>query len=124
MQYLLDTHIFIWWMEQDKKLSKEIRVFLDDPEIPIFLSVASIWEITIKIGKKKLQLNTDVEKGVLASGFTMLPITLPHVLEVQTLPHHHKDPFDRILVAQAKSEGLVLITDDPSIRRYEVKTIA
>jgi PIN domain nuclease of toxin-antitoxin system len=118
--YLLDTHMFIWWMDNDKRLPKEIFILLSDPHSTVFLSIASVWEIVIKQGKKMLKIPKDVKAGVLASGFELLPIDLVHVLAIKELPHHHKDPFDRMLIAQAKVENLKLLTDDEKVKKYKV----
>lgn len=119
--FILDTHIFIWWMDKDKRLRKEVITILRDHQFTVFLSIASIWEMIIKKGKGKLVTSIDIEEGIKASGFSLLPIELSHVLTIDTLPLHHKDPFDRILIAQAIKENLVLITDDVKMRKYKVK---
>jgi len=107
--FLLDTQVFIWWMEKNSRLSNEFFKLLNDPQDQIFLSVASVWKMVIKKGKKKLKTPKDIERGVKSSGFSPLPIEIFHVLEVETLPLYHKDPFDRILIAQAKIENLALV---------------
>lgn len=121
--FLLDTHAFIWWMEKSKNLSKDIFDLLNDPQQNIFLSVVIIWEIVIKKAKKQLKTPRDIEAGVKRSGFVVLPIEMPHVLEVEKLFNYHSDPFDRILVAQARIEGLTLITRDPKIWKYDVSVL-
>lgn len=120
--FLLDTHIFIWWMGDDKRLSQKTATLLRDPHNQIFLSTGSIWEMIIKKGKGKLNIPIalDLESGIRTSGFNLLSIEILHVLELEKLPQHHKDPFDRILIAQAKIERLILITDDVKIAKYEV----
>lgn len=120
--FLLDTHIFIWWMENDKKLSKEIISILSEPNDQVFLSVVSVWEIIIKQAKKRLKVPDDIEGGIHDSGFKLIPITLRHVLAVKKLPFYHKDPFDRMLIAQAKAENLNLITTDQKIKKYDILT--
>ncbi len=119
MRYLLDTHIFIWWMEE-KRLSKTLMDLLGDPRNKIYLSVAAIWEIVIKHSKGKLKISKDIEKGVKNSGFIVLPIETLHVLETGKFPNYHNDPFDRILIAQAKVENLTLITSDKKIWKYKL----
>jgi len=118
--FLLDTQIFIWWMEKGSRLSNGLFKLLNDPQNRIFLSVASVWEMVIKKGKKKLRTPKDIEGGVKASGFSTLPIEILHVLGVEKLPSYHKDPFDRILIAQAKIEILTLITSDQKIWKYNI----
>ena len=119
-RFLLDTHIFIWWMERNKRLKRKTLSLLNNPKAQIFLSTISIWEMLIKAGKNKLEIDTDIEDGVRRSGFTILPLTISHVLKVKSLPPHHNDPFDRILIAQAQSENLTFITDDKKMERYNV----
>lgn len=118
-RYLLDTQIFIWWMEKAAKLHQKIKAVLADPENQIFLSVGSVWEMMIKKAKKKLKLPKDVEAGITQSGFTLLPVELTHVLQLETLPNLHKDPFDRLLIAQALVEKLTLITSDEKMWKYQ-----
>jgi len=118
--FLLDTQVFIWWMEKNPRLSNELFKLLNDPQDQIFLSVASVWEMVIKKGKKKLKSPKDIEGGVKASGFSTLHIEILHVLGVEKLPSYHKDPFDRILIAQAKIENLTLITSDQKIWKYNI----
>lgn len=118
---LLDTHIFIWWMEKNKRLSKEVLDLLNTPQNQIFLSIASVWEMVIKKGKKKLKLPKDIEGGVKASDFTILPIEIAHVLAIEKLPMYHQDPFDRLLIAQAMVENLTILTDDKKFEKYQVK---
>src|SRR4030042_3195716 len=109
---LLDTHLFIWWMGKSRRLSKNITNLLNDPNNLIFLSIASVWEMIIKQGKKKLKVPRDIEGGVREAGFNLLPIDISHVLRIRELPTYHRDPFDRMLIAQAQAEGLQLITND------------
>lgn len=122
-KFLLDTHIFIWWMEKNKKLSKEIFAVINSPSNELFVSVASIWELIIKKMKKKLKLSQNIEDGIKRSNFKVLPVELPHVLGVEKLLGIHKDPFDRILISQAKVENLVLVTSDEKIWKYNTKVL-
>jgi PIN domain nuclease of toxin-antitoxin system len=119
-RFLIDTHIFIWWMEKSKFLSKDRYEILNNPDMQIFLSVASIWEMIIKENKKKLKYSINLEEGIKASGFTLLPITLPHVLALQELSFHHNDPFDRIMLAQTTVEKLTFISDDAKMKNYDI----
>jgi len=120
MKILLDTHIFIWWMEKNKRLSKDIFNLLNNPQNQIFLSVASVWELIIKKAKKKLKTPKDVQGGIKASGFIPINIEMLHVLDLEKLPMHHNDPFDRIIISQAKIEHLTLITADKKIWKYNL----
>lgn len=122
MRCLLDTHIFLWWLENDKRLKKSSRRVIEDPKNQIFASVANAWEISIKQKVGKLPLKTTIHECFKKSGFEIVPITLGHVLLLDTLPLHHKDPFDRILISQAKTENLVLITDDEKMAKYKIRT--
>ena len=122
--FLIDTQIFIWAMEENKKLPLKIRSILQDPETEIFLSVASVWEIVIKQAKGKLMTPKNIEESVRQTGFNILPIEISHALEIDKLPSHkdHNDPFDRMLIAQAKAENLNLITTDQKIKKYDILT--
>ncbi len=121
--FLLDTHIFIWWMESSKRLSKSQLKLLNDPQNQIFISVASVWEIILKRARHKLKVPNDIESGITKSGFTLVPIKLAHVLAVEKLPNLHSDPFDRVLIAQALTENLVFITDDIKIKKYDLQIL-
>ena len=122
MNYLLDTHVFIWAMEVSQKLHQNIKDMISDPNNIIFVSVATIWEIMIK-KRKGLKVPKDILGGIKKSNFVLLPIDISHVLEVEKLPDIHKDPFDRILIAQAKVESLTLITTDQKIWKYKLSLI-
>lgn len=118
MKYLLDTHIFIWWSENNPILDKEIKAIISNPKNSLYLSVVSAWEIAIKTSLKKISLKTALPKMISKSRFEVLPISLEHIMVLQKLPLIHKDPFDRLLVAQSKSEKLKLLTRDPQISKY------
>lgn len=120
MSYLIDTHIFIWLMENNKKVSPKIKTLLQNPSANVFISIASIWEMVIKQTKGQLKIPKDIEGGIESSGFVILPIEISHVLETGKLPLHHKDPFDRILISQVLVEDLTLITADPKIWKYKL----
>lgn len=117
--FLIDTNIFIWAMERSKKLSSKIRFILENPSNTIYISVATVWEIVIKQAKGRLKTPTDIEEGIRKAGFLLLPIQISHVLRIRTLPLHHKDPFDRMLVAQAQVENLIFISSDEKIWKYD-----
>ena len=123
MDYLLDTRVFIWWMEKSRRLPQDIYKDINNPHNRIFLSVVTIWELIIKIEAKKIKLKFDLKSSVEKIGFKIIPIQLHHVSEVENLPLHHKDPFDRILIAQAITENLTLITSDQKIWKYRLKLI-
>ena len=123
MSLLLDTHIALWAITGDRTLGDE---FLDrlrhDPDI--FLSPVTLWEITIKQAAGKLDGPPDLAERVRDMGFHELAVTHAHAIAADRLPAHHRDPFDRMLVAQAMVEGLTLVTRDPDIHRYDVELLA
>lgn len=119
MRYLLDTHIFIWSIEGNHKLKPDARNIIRDKSNIVFLSIISVWEITIKVMLKKLKLDIPITKIFKNLEFEILPIKLDHVLVLLKLLPIHKDPFDRMLVAQAKSEKLIILTEDPNIKQYQ-----
>ena len=117
---LLDTHVYLWWLDDSPKLSHKARKMIDSAEI-VYVSSASIWEAVIKIRTGKLEIEVTPEElieGIEMSGFVELPILAEHALTVYSLANHHKDPFDRMLVAQAISEPLLLLTVDPEVKKY------
>ena len=128
MRLLLDTHIFIWLIEGDPNLSQTARQAIEDENNTLHLSIVSLWEITIKTSLGKLELAIPLEQIVinfiLPSGIEILPIHLPHLLLLQTLPFHHRDPFDRLLISQAKSETLTLVSEDRMFEQYEVDILS
>ena len=121
--FLLDTQVFIWWMEKNRRLAEELYNLINNSDNQIFLSVATVWEIVIKKSKGKLKVPNDIKGGIKTSGFNLLPIEISHVLALEKLPPHHRDPFDRILIAQAQIENCTLVTNDPKIKRYKIKTV-
>jgi PIN domain nuclease of toxin-antitoxin system len=124
---LLDTHAFIWWANDDPSLTDAAREVIGDPQNEIFLSAASTWEMAIKIAIGKLTLTLPLDLFVLSQisqyGFTPLRITYDHTYRVGSLPQHHRDPFDRLLIAQAMTENLVLLTGDAQFPPYGVATL-
>ena len=120
---LLDTHVLLWWLSDDRRLGKRAREAIADPNNEAFASAVSGWEIAIKRGLGKLDAPDDLEEHVKGQGFKPLPITFGHTERVGKLPRLHDDPFDRMLVAQARTEGLVLITKDARIKRYGTPTL-
>lgn len=127
MKLLLDTHVFIWWDSDPARLSPRALALCQDPQNTLMLSVISIWEMVIKIqlGKLKLSLALPevIESQQRVNGVEVLPAVLSHVLTLEKLPAYHKDPFDRLLVAQAVVEDAVLVSADPNIARYPVQVV-
>lgn len=119
MNLLLDTHAFLWWLTDNPKLPVKTRDAIAYGDA-VYISAASAWEAAIKIGLGRLTVKDPFAKLVVDSGFDELPVTFSHAEEVKSLPPHHRDPFDRMLVAQARVEGLALVTDDPLIASYSV----
>ena len=128
MKVLLDTHIWLWRLADPGRLSKEAKRILGSRRNAIHLSAASAWEMAIKVSIGKLDLPEPVETYVptrmARQGITPLPVTHAHALKVSTLPPHHRDPFDRLLVAQAMVERLPLLTADPVFARYGIDLIS
>ena len=127
MKLLLDTHAFIWWDSDPSKLSADALEALQDREGLVMLSVASVWEMQIKSQLGRLTLDLPLAEIVRtqksANGIQILPVELEHVLALDALPQHHRDPFDRILVAQATAEDAVLVSGDSKLSRYAVQLI-
>jgi PIN domain nuclease of toxin-antitoxin system len=127
MNLLLDTHILIWLIDGSEKLNKTARYAIEDESNSLYLSIASLWEITIKTSLGKLELGIPLEQittnFILPSGFKILPIHLSHLLVLKDLPFHHRDPFDRMLISQAISESLTLVSEDRAFGDYTVKTL-
>lgn len=118
MRLLLDTHLFLWSVADSPELPKQAKEVIRGAD-EVFVSAASIWEIAIKAGLGKLKADPqELVRAISASGFTELPITAIHAARVETLPYHHRDPFDRLLVAQALTEPMHLITADAQIKVY------
>lgn len=119
MRLLLDTHILLWWVMADRRLSKTLADVIASPENDVAVSAASIWEIAIKraLGRIEVDLD-DLLSSMTADGFTELPLRFAHSLKLETLPRHHDDPFDRILIAQSIAEGRRLVTKDNLILAY------
>jgi len=124
-KFLLDTQIFIWWMEENKRLPFKIKSLIDDPTNQIFISVVIPWEIVIKTKLKKLKAPKNFENYLKNDVFEIMPIQMVHVLAVGELPVYkdHNDPFDRLLIAQAKVEKLTLITSDQKIWKYKISLL-
>lgn len=123
MKLLIDTHILLWWLSQDRRLSQLETDIITDPDNLIFVSAATAWEIAVKRMIGKLEAPDDLPAALAANNFLELPITIEHSQKLYQLPLHHNDPFDRIMVAQAMSEDLTFMTRDAKIALYEVRTI-
>jgi len=124
MRLLLDTHALLWWLSDDQKLSAKVRALIEDPTNQVYVSAVSGWEISIKQALGKLDVDTsklidEVEKN----GFSLLHVSFQHGIKAGTLPSHHRDPFDRMLIAQAQLEELKLVSVDACFAAYDVTLI-
>lgn len=122
MSLLLDTHVVIWWLTDDPTLAADIKDRLDH-EPDVYVSAATLWEVAIKQAIGKLPENALLAERILDCGFTPLPVTAEHALAAGQLPMIHRDPFDRMLVAQAQCEELTLVTRDENCRNYDVTVL-
>jgi PIN domain nuclease of toxin-antitoxin system len=121
VKLLLDTHLLLWAAGQPERLSAKALALIEPPENELFFSAASLWEVAIKRGLGRADFNVDarlLRRGLLDNGYSELPIGSEHVVAIDNLPPIHKDPFDRILVAQAQVEGFTLLTADSTVARY------
>ena len=123
MNLLLDTHVLLWWLADDRRLGAEAREAIGDPGHHVFVSAASIWEIVIKQAVGKLSVPADFTSALAGEPLLSLPITAAHALAVKALPPIHQDPFDRMLVAQCLVEALTLVTADGRLKQYPVDTL-
>lgn len=127
MRYLLDTHAFIWWDDEKHFLSPTALAICQDPTHTLVLSLASVWEMQIKLQLGKLNFRIPLEQKILdqqqVNGLELLPITLKHIVGLDNLPNHHRDPFDRLLISQAIYENIPIISHDALIRTYAVDCI-
>lgn len=118
MRILLDTHLLLWWLMDDPALSAEARALVSERENVVFISAVTMWEIWLKQSLGKLRLPADFEAKMTDEAFENLPLTYQHTRQLASLPWHHRDPFDRMLVAQARYENLVLLTADQVVSTY------
>ncbi len=121
MKLLLDTHLLLWAAGEPQRLSKQARTLVANPDNELLFSAASLWEVAIKRGLGREDFKVDarlLRRGLLDNGYSELPIISDHVVAIDSLPPIHKDPFDRILVAQATVEGVTLLTIDSVVRQY------
>ena len=123
MRLLLDTHTFLWWLTENVTLDFQARRAIEQASNSVFVSAASFWEISIKQALGKITLEADLVESLQLNRFQPLAITPIHALAAGSLPLHHKDPFDRMLIAQAREEGLVIITRDPVFKLYEARVM-
>lgn len=127
MKLLLDTHTFIWWVDKPEKLPKLVLTSFEDPDNSLILSIVSVWEMQIKhqLGKLKLDipLRTLIENQLEANNLQILPVDLAHIWALGGLPLHHRDPFDRLLIAQARVEDAFLVSQDEAFSDYPVKLL-
>ncbi|MFZ0293580.1 MAG: type II toxin-antitoxin system VapC family toxin [Candidatus Sulfotelmatobacter sp.] len=128
MKLLLDTHLLLWAAGEPKRLSKQARTLIDSADNELLFSAASLWEVAIKRGLGREDFKVDarlLRRGLLDNGYSELPIISDHVVATESLPPIHKDPFDRVLVAQATVEGVTLLTIDSLVARYPgpIKTV-
>jgi PIN domain nuclease of toxin-antitoxin system len=127
MKYLLDTHVVLWYVAGTERLPRPVVELIDEDPTACAVSIASLWAISIKQGLGKLKLHLSMEeflaRGVQGNSFQTVAITIPHVVRVARLPHHHRDPFDRMLVAQAMEESLDVVSADPALDAYGVRSV-
>jgi len=127
LKYILDTHALLWiTSDSDRLTSKAKSIYLDDKN-EIWLSKASVWEMAIKISLKKLQIKNNIENfindHVVGNGIKILDITLEQIYKLETLPFHHRDPFDRLIISQSMTEGIPVISSDHKFDKYNVNRI-
>jgi PIN domain nuclease of toxin-antitoxin system len=122
VKLLLDTHVVLWWRQDNRRLGRPGRDVIAAADV-VHVSAASAWEVAIKRAIGRLQLDDPFDMHVQQAGFEPLPITFTHAAEVARLPFHHADPFDRMLVAQARVEGLTLVTHDRTFLAYDVRSL-
>lgn len=126
MSILLDTHVFLWFQALDSRLRPALRKQIEESPEDHYVSHASLWEIAVKVPLGKLSLGPDLGttfKLIAEAGFVLMPLKEEHFLKVATLPFHHRDPFDRMLIAQAQEEGMQLMTADRHFEQYGVSLI-
>jgi PIN domain nuclease of toxin-antitoxin system len=123
MRLLVDTHVLLWWLDDPSILSGDARMAIQDAGNDVLVSAASVWEIIIKQSLGKLEAPDDLDRAISDARFTALPITVPHAMASRALPAIHRDPFDRMLIAQTLAEGLQIVTRDPEILSYPVPRI-
>ena len=127
MKLLLDTHAFLWWVEGAPALGRRARAEISNPDNEVFVSLATCWELAIKLSLGKLRLTHSLDRFIpeqlTRNGFVLLSVEFPHVARVAELPFHHRDPFDRVLVAQALQDELAIVSSDRVLRKYGVTVV-
>ena len=126
MNILLDTHAFLWFLGGNPELSERARTLIEDTQNEIYISIASFWEIAIKNSLGKLTLDVpfvELKTEAIKNSFQILPITFEDTLQLNTLPFHHRDPFDRIIISQAKENNLTLLSCDNNFAQYKVNLL-
>ena len=126
MNYLLDTHTFLWFSEDHSNLSVTAKNIITDPDNACFISIASIWEMAIKVSLDRLKIGIEfkeLEHELEKYGFEILSVSFEHISQLLKLEFHHRDPFDRLLIAQAQAENYALISMDPEFKKYNVNLI-
>ena len=123
MRFLLDSNAFLWWRNGSRRLSKRAGSEIRSPDNNILVSIATSWEITIKMVLGKLRFLEDFEEVIQTEGFILLPISYQHLRQLETLPRHHGDPFDRLLIAQALAEGIPIATADCRFAAYGLQIV-
>jgi len=123
MNLLLDTHVVLWWLDDYPSLSKKARMSISDGKNSVFVSAAVVWEIEIKKALGKLEIPSNFRQTLAQQAFEMLPVTVEHAYAVGDLPTYHRDPFDRMLIAQARVEGFTVVTRDTIFGRYKIPII-
>ena len=127
MRYLLDTHVLLWGLADDPRLSKRVRTLLLDDENTLYFSAASTWELAVKCSLGRLRFSAPLEtylpSKLASEGIEPLSVSTEHAARTERLPWHHRDPFDRLLIAQAQIESLDLVSSDKALRGYDVKLV-
>ena len=123
MKLLLDSHAFLWWLGDDNQLGPGARRAIENVDSLVYVSAATAWEIALKRANSKLEAPGDIREWIEQSAFSDLPVEVEHAVASAELPWHHKDPFDRLLVAQARIEDMTLVTRDDEVRQYEVSIL-
>ncbi|NEN24513.1 type II toxin-antitoxin system VapC family toxin [Cryomorpha ignava] len=126
MNLLLDTHTLIWFITDNEKLPQKTKTIIENKENRCFVSIATYWEIGIKNSIGRLDLKSDLKtifNIIEETGFDAIPVTTNHILRNASLPFHHQDPFDRIIIAQAMSEKMIIVTKDSQIENYDTPTV-
>ncbi len=127
MDLLLDTHALLWWLDDDPRLGKKARAAIADPEATVAVSAATVWEVSIKVALGRLDLGEPPEialpREFSRRGIGSIPVTMADALAVRALPRHHRDPFNRMLIAQARAHDLTLVSNDAIVRRYDAKVL-